>query len=537
MRRVVVCRACAEARRDASDGPSRELGHPVSAQRRQALRDALRQARAITVPEALTASAALLKIVASSEGVTRTELVQWRRCFRLDPCRAEKVIAEALSAGQVHEEKRFSGSRGRPIRYLLPGTRVTEVLRTLAGGELRALRTAAELTPAQLASRLGVSAGAIRGWETGSATIPLARASEIRRVVEDRGRETSPTDEAAREILAVVARHPDIGRTELFEHHVGDRELSRAGLVRALEDGLVHEILVELPRRGPYYGLRAGRPELTPEPAWGGADLRRERQVLGLTSTTRWAVGVTTSTVSGWETGKRIPGHRAAALREALALAAARPTGDVDRALRVVTSAVERQPGEWTAAALLTRLRRKGAKAALRLALVDGLLHEEHQLTRDSRGRPMVRVRLYPGPSKPVEALPSAPAGQEILEIRRRAGASQRELATLVGVTWSAIGLWEKGRPVPPGRRAALCDTLEVLQSSPGAPRGRRLPRQDRPSVAQLVAEQPGITRGKLYARVNRKRRSALADELAEAIASGLVCENRVGRRVELFPT
>ncbi len=207
------------------------------------------------------------------------------------------------------------GCCGRPIRYLLPGTRVTEVLRTLAGGELRALRTAAELTPAQLASRLGVSAGAIRGWETGSATIPLARASEIRRVVEDRGRETSPTDEAAREILAVVARHPDIGRTELFEHHVGDRELSRAGLVRALEDGLVHEILVELPRRGPYYGLRAGRPELTPEPAWGGADLRRERQVLGLTQhELARAVGVTTSTVSGWETGKRIPGHRAAAL-------------------------------------------------------------------------------------------------------------------------------------------------------------------------------------------------------------------------------
>lgn len=514
-----------------------ELGQPVSPRRFQEVRLALEEARAAAAPKQLSASEALLELVGSSEALTRTDLVGWRRRFRLDPGGAEAVIGGAMSAGTLHEERRFTGARRRPIRYLVAGPAAVVARADLAGEELRALREAAELTPGELANRLGVSAGAIRGWETGPASVPLARVPELRRLLAERRQETSPIDEAAREILAVAARHPGIGRTELFEHHVGDRAGSRAGLARALEDGLVHEVLVEVPRRGPYCGLRAGR-AAREEPAWGAGHLRRERQALRLTqSELAEAAGVSTSAVCGWEAGKRIPASHVAALREALSQAAARPwTGDVDRSLRALSSAVERRPGEWTAPALLGRLRRKGAEAALALALAEGIVHEEHRLIPDTRGRLTVRVRLYPGPGAPLDELPPPPEGRDILDVRRHVNVSQGELARRVGVTQSAIARWEKDTPVPPGRRQALREALDVLSSSAAEAQGRRLPRRDRPAIAQLVAEHPGSTWGELCVRVNRKRRPALAGELAAAIASGHVHESRAGRRVELFP-
>lgn len=514
-----------------------ELGEPVSTKRRQALRLALEDARATAARPAANASEALLELVRTCEALTRTDLVGWRHRFQLNPGRAEVIIDEAAAASELHEERRLTGPRRWPVRYLVAGPAAAEPPSDLAREELRALREVAGLTPGELAERLGVSAGAVRGWESGPAKIPQARAPEIRRALAERSRERSLADEAAREILAVVARHPDIGRTELFERHVGERARSRTGLARALEDGLVHEVLVELPHRGPYWGLRAGRAEGDEGPALSAGELRRERQALRLTQRElAQAVGVTTSTVCGWETGKRIRARSAAALRDALSQAAARPwTGDVDRSLRAVTSAVERRPGEWSVPALLGRLRREGAEAALELALTEGIVHVEHRLIPDRRGRPIVRKRLYPGPGESSEEWPLAPEAQEIVEVRRAANVTQSELARRVGVTESAIALWEKGNSIPPGRRQNLRGALDTLSRSPAKARGRRLPRRDRPTVAQLVAEHPGSTRGQLCARVNRKRRLILATELAAAIASGHVQERRAGRRVELF--
>ncbi len=516
-----------------------ELGEPVSAKRRQALRLALEEARRAGAAAQLTASEALLELVRARGALTRTDLVAWRRRFQLDPGRAEAVIGKSRLAGELHEERRFTGPRRRPIRYLVTGPATAAAPPGLPGAELRALLEAAGLTPGELADRLGISAGAVRGWETGPAKVPAARVSEIGRLLAEHRRETSPAEEAAREILAVVARHPDIGRTELFERHVGDRVRSRSGLTRALEDGLVHEVLLELPRRSPYWGLRPGRADAgEEEPGWNARDLRQERQARGLTQgELARAVGVSASTVCSWETGKRSSKSRAAALSDALSRATARPrTSDVDRSLRAVSSAVERHPGEWSAPALLGRLRRKAAKAALELALAEGIVHEEHRLISDRRGRSTVRVRLYPGPAVSIGEWPAAPEGPEILALRRAANVSQGELARRVGVTQSAVALWEKGTPVPIGRREALRAALDHLSGAAAADaRGRRLPRRDRPTVTQLVAEHPGSTRGELCARVNRMRRPALAGDIAAAIASGHLGESRVGRRVELL--
>ena len=63
------------------------------------------------------------------------------------------------------------------------------------------------------------------------------------------------------------------------------------------------------------------------------------------------------------------------------------------------------------------------------LALAEGIVHEEHRLIPNSRGRLTVRVRLYPGPGEPLDEWPPAPQSREILDVRRGANVSQSELA------------------------------------------------------------------------------------------------------------
>jgi transcriptional regulator with XRE-family HTH domain len=83
--------------------------------------------------------------------------------------------------------------RERPISYRIP-----------TGGELRALRTAADLTQAQAARRAGIGTGTLRKWET---------------------EQTSPRCADVRELLAIYRIQRETGEAP----NAGDRRIATDG--------------------------------------------------------------------------------------------------------------------------------------------------------------------------------------------------------------------------------------------------------------------------------------------------------------------
>lgn len=71
--------------------------------------------------------------------------------------------------------------------------------------------------------------------------------------------------------------------------------------------------------------------------------------------------------------------------------------------------------------------------------------------------------------------------GAQIREARERAGLTQQELATRLGVTLRTIGNWERGATVPKNRQAAIRAFL--------APRDAPEPGLHSASDAELLAE------------------------------------------------
>jgi len=529
-------------------------GAPIPGSRCDTVRQAIREARNVDAAEVPSPREALLALLEDQPGgVRRTELKGWRSRYRLGREVAAQVIDAGITKGQAHWEQDFIdvADHKRVVWRLVCG-RIPEAAEAprLPGSELRRLRDDAELTRREAADLLAVGYSTYVNWEN-DAPVPPARVTGTRYALKEAAKGRTPIDERSREIVRVVSRHPDISRTKLFERHVGDSQLSRRALERALGDERLHERLVELVGRQPARGLRVGPP---PEPAdvgsaLTGATLKARRGTALLQRELAQAIGASTAAISRWEKhGERIPSRFRQLIEDVLAdterrlpkRAAERAQAAADRALSSVVEGISRRPG-MSKQALLDRLSRPGVREALGQALEAGQVHEERRTVFDSAGRPHVRIGFHLGRGSEVGPPPDPIDPSEIRSVRRGAGLSQSELGQLVGVTQATVTGWERTKPVPVGRREALREILAKLRVEQTKSAGsRRLPRADVPSVAQLVAEQPGITPSRLLVRVNAKRRRRLAQELAEAIACRDVHERRTvlgGReRVELHP-
>jgi len=230
-----------------------------------------------------------------------------------------------------------------------------------------------------------------------------------------------------------------------------------------------------------------------------------------------------------------VPSRYDEALRDTLRIAALTAPDHRDVAGDLLAE-VERRPGR-SRAVLLASFRAPGTAAALESLLQGNKAHERVMIVHNGVGHPTLRRGIYPGPVDSTEEVPQRIEAGWLLEARRSAGLTQGEMATPLGVCQGTISEWEK-RGVPPGR---ACEVRRlVAQIGTGQPSGRhRLPRVGRPSVAELIGERPGTTRGALLARVSRRRRPLLADEIAAAIGMGQIEERVVNagsrKRIELY--
>jgi transcriptional regulator with XRE-family HTH domain len=521
------------------------------------VRQAIRDAWTVEPSVLLSPREALLDLLDNHpKGLRRTELRGWRARYKLGRQGTADEIDRAVNAGQAHWEQDFidAGDHKRIARRLVRGRTWdgTEGPH-LSGPELKHLRENAELSRREAAELLGMDYPTYVNSENGNARVHQTRVTEIRRILEEAASGTTPLDKKVREIVGVVSRHPDISRTELFEGYVGDSKLAHKALDRALDDERVHERIAELVGRQPYRGLRVGP---SPEPdgagsSMTGAALKESREAVGvLQRDLATAIGASTAAVSRWEKhGERIPFRFHRLIEDVLADAERRMPEQVagkaqavtDRALAAVVDGVARRPGISTKA-LLGRLSRPAVREALRLALETGQVHEEWRTVVDTAGRRHMRLGLHGGPGPLVGAPPDPITPREIQSVRRAARLSQGKLGNLVGVSQAVVTGWERGTPVPPGRRNILGQVLKTVRAEKmqTVSARRRLPREDVPSAVQLVADHPGITRGRLLTRASTRRRQRLGEELAESIAIGEVHERRavVGGRdqIRLYP-
>jgi len=101
------------------------------------------------------------------------------------------------------------------------------------------------------------------------------------------------------------------------------------------------------------------------------------------------------------------------------------------------------------------------------------------------------RAKLAAAPEQ-VKASRISPA--LIRKLRARLGITQRELATLVGVSASAVGSWEYGKAKPEGRNREALVALRKL--------GRR---EARGILAAKAAESPREAKGRTRGRKRRR--------------------------------
>jgi DNA-binding transcriptional regulator YiaG len=164
------------------------------------------------------------------------------------------------------------------------------------------------------------------------------------------------------------------------------------------------------------------------------------------------------------------------------------PMGKMEQTLRFEITRLAKKQVRATCLPLARDVRRlKRAVSALRKTVtVLARLGAEWQVQRTAE-----RAKMQAAPEE-VKAARLSPG--LIRKLRRRLGITQGELATLVGVSHSAVGAWEYGKAKPEGRNREALVALRKL--------GRR---EVRGILATKVAESPPQAKGK--ARVRRKVR------------------------------
>lgn len=328
-----------------------------------------------------------------------------------------------------------------------------------------------------LANHLEVPRGTIGPWLSGHSPIPPRRWAAIRATLATAVRrpESDPVDQALRLVVAAVASEPGVLRTELTARVSAPEPHVRAAIRRALDAGELRERRVPRARSDGVVRFIPGLFPHAAEPAQPGVD-RAALLVPRAVATIRASEGCTRRQIA------------------------------------------ERLPHD-----------RRLAERAIDQAIAAGLAHERGVIA--PRARDGYRLGVFAGAAP--ESLPRPLPGHDLRKLRKKFGASQRQLAKLVGASFNRFRRWEASEA--PAAWAPM-----ILEALRGALAIQRNDEQTlRVRIRHLVAAEPGIPRWvELSARLPGRRRGApLRRVVDDLIAGGEIHERPVPTRPPgLFP-
>lgn len=237
-----------------------------------------------------------------------------------------------------------------------------------------------------------------------------------------------------------------------------------------------------------------------------GAEISRLRKAAGWTLKDFGSqVGVGVPTVDAWEAGRRrVPPARVAAVRAALldCQQAATVEQRVERILDEIVKKLAKSPGMMRSEVLHHRQPRELWQRAINEGLRRGTVIEV-ELPPEFSGRLRTVTALYRAEDAPELPATSSLSGADLRRGRKSLGLTMRQLGDLVGVPVWTVQSWEKRgtrsiplRSVEPVRRA-------IDSASPLEQRNRR-------AVLELISAQAGMAKS----TVPRKLHGALASLL-----------------------
>ena len=262
--------------------------------------------------------------VSTEPGRSRRAIAEGLRHDRL---RSERAVDHAVAGGLVHTREviKRSPGRARVIVGVFPGKSPARSPRPVAGEKIRRAREGVLVGQAELAGRLGVSPGVLRGWERSAA--PAAWAGHIDVALfpgegSDRAAEANKRARVdfMRRILQAVHRDPGLPRRGALIRVA--RPVERPRFHHALEQLIAGNKVHERPSdNGHGTGIFPG-PAPASYQAAGALDageLRALRERAGLRQKDlAQRIGAGVGSVNAWENraaSRPIPVHRQAQLR------------------------------------------------------------------------------------------------------------------------------------------------------------------------------------------------------------------------------
>lgn len=430
----------------------------------EARRELLREALAATKPAGAVMRALRERAgwkqaeLAERIGATQREVSEWERGAKPVPAERWPAIRDELAAAKPDNER---------LQQPVTAEELHEGVRAL------------NWTLRDLAKALAVPRGQVGPWASGAKRVPPKYWAQIRELFGTTAPapsvERDRVDEALPLVLAAIDAEPGLGRQEVARRVDAPEPHARGAILRALEQGRVHE------RPGPR--------------TRGDGVLRFMRGLF--------------------------PGPLPAELP---------PTDLTSLVVQEVLPEVEALPGRTRRQVALSLPHdRRLAERAISRALKDGLVHERGVARCTGRGA-RVDAGLFPGSTPPPAA---SIAGGVLRRLRERLIIGHAELAELLGVTPRLVRVWERSE-VPPAWREAVAAALRPVAAEADAREADR-----RRRIVEAVREQPGMPRwGELPRRLQPVERSHLRQLLEELIAAGKLHERPVenGHGAGLFP-
>lgn len=448
-------------------------GRPIPARWREGVASAIRQAQAAAAAgEHLAATTdAVVEWVGAHPGVTPNSL-RHRYGGRDWPAAVAKALGGGRVVERVADEPGPRGGHRRLTRCYLPDAAPAPA-EEMTGGELRHARESRGLITADIAALVGVSPGAISGWERrAEANVPPWHVAALRRALVEavptlhggrRGRAVITPAAARDRVLVAVAKGP-IGRTKVL------LECGRSPTVLAALDELLRagrivedEALDSLGRRERVLRLVQAAGDALDDPM-SASELRALMAATGWNQTRlAEALGVSSSKVSQWAGGSRaVPRGRAGRIRQITRQAPPAGADPVEVELAGLVDLLVPGVGRtWTE---LRAHSREHRPAAIDLAVERGRAHWAERTVAMSNGRFYTRRELLAGPAPAAEAAGSPAAalsGEQLGALMRDAGLNQSQLAGRLSLGQPSVWRWTR-TGVPPARVAQVLDALQA---------------------------------------------------------------------------